>query len=148
MVGYTSKTTQRTLESRRRVRCLKLTVVESLRDELVRVGLKLSEKPPLFRISGCGYFVVEIGRSVQPRVGNLHWIFSVRKNCPKYRCIVVRLTADNLRIQDFVLLERVPKRSRTVTFTNGALKDTPIYQQMQELVTAITNGRLKTKRKV
>ena len=121
LIGYQSpRFTTSSLEARRELTALKATVAAQLQKALIDANLSWSFVGPLLRIRGYGYFDIEIARSFMTPGGRLRWAVRTRHDCPKHRLIVVRLQLRRTCVQDFLLINTVPRVVRYFTLMDSA----------------------------
>ena len=121
LIGYQSpRFTTSSLEARRELTALKATVAAELQKALTDANLSWSFVGPLLRIRGYGYFDIEIARSFMTPGGRLRWAVRTRHDCPKHRLIVVRLQLGRTCVQDFLLINTVPRVVRYFTLMDSA----------------------------
>ena len=100
-----------TLENRRAVAALKLSVLDDLREAFLKAKAHIVVSKMSFRLKGQGTFLLETARSYTTSAGIVRWTVHSRRVTRKCNMVVVRLQPGNACVQDFVLLRQVRKTS-------------------------------------
>lgn len=142
LIGYRSpRFTMSSLEARRELTALKAGVTAELREALIEARLAWSSVGPLLRIRGYGHFDIEFARSFMTPGGRLRWTVRTRHDCPKHRLVVVRLHLRATCVQDFVMIDKVPRVVRYFTLTDSEVRSSgTICNTPTDLVAAIIAG--------
>lgn len=110
LIGYQApRYTLNSLESRRRIANLRISLKAKFGAALQEARVRYVERKHVFRVRGQGNIGIEVARCVRTRNGHSRWMVRRRLPGAKRLRVVTRLQPGNAEVRDFVVLRTIPK---------------------------------------